>query len=65
MTQRYYSIDVAAVRTGVPASTIRRWISEGKLHSLLTNGRRYVTLQGAADARDAPIKTRLLRTARK
>lgn len=61
MTDRYYAIDVAAASSGVKASTIRRWISEGKLHSIMHNGRRYVTLKGVSDARDAPIASHLLR----
>lgn len=64
MTERYYTLDVASANAGVNPSTVRRWISEGKLHSLIDKGRRYVTLQAVCDARDAPIRHRLLNKAR-
>lgn len=57
MTDRYYAIDVAAVKTaqigtGVPARTIRRWITEGRLTSMMTNGVYYVRLSEVEQLRD-------------
>lgn len=61
MTDRYYALDIAAKASGVPIGTIRRWISENKIHTLYTDGRHYVTIQSLLDARDAPRRARSLR----
>lgn len=67
MTDRYYAIDVAAAASGVPASTIRRWIADPDrfLPSIMHNGRRYVTLQSVIDCRDTPRRRRSLNSLRK
>lgn len=57
MTNRYYAIEFVSEATDVPASTIRRWIAEGRITSLLHNRVRYVTRAEVTQLRDT-LKTR-------
>lgn len=51
-TDATVTINDASLATGIPASTIRRWVASGQLSSRKTSGLRYVRLDHVQQLRD-------------